>query len=67
MEVDEMYVGGRSKRLGASVKPQTPALGVVEREGGRVIARVATDTTKPTLHGSIEDRAAWFSPTITRV
>ena len=29
-EVDEMYVGGRSKRIGASVKPKTPVLGVVE-------------------------------------
>jgi transposase len=55
VEVDEMYVGGRSKRLGAIAKPKTPVLGVVERKGGRVIARVAADTTKPTLHGFIKE------------
>jgi transposase len=55
VEVDEMYVGGRVKRNRAIEKPKTPVLGAVERKGGRVIARVATDTTKPTLHGFIKE------------
>ncbi len=55
VEVDEMYVGGRVKRNRAIEKPKTPVLGAVERKGGRVIARVAADTTKPTLHGFIKE------------
>ena len=55
VEVDEMYVGGRTKRLNATIKPKTPVLGAVERKGGRVIARVASDTKKPTLHGFIKE------------
>jgi transposase-like protein len=35
-------------------KPKTPVVGMVEREG-RVIAIVASDTKKPTLHGLIKD------------
>jgi len=55
VEVDEMYVGGRTKRRHMIEKPKTPVLGAVERKGGRVIARVASDTTKPTLHGFIKE------------
>src|SRR5712692_8976281 len=36
VEIDEMYVGGRTKRLHAIEKPKTPVLGAVERKGGRV-------------------------------
>ncbi|MBZ5533024.1 MAG: IS1595 family transposase [Acidobacteriia bacterium] len=55
VEVDEMYVGGKSVRLGATAKPKTPVVGVVHRKSGRVIARVKADTTKPTLHGFIKE------------
>lgn len=55
VEVDEMYVGGRTKRLGGIVKPKVPVVGMVERKGGRVIAVVAEDTKKATLHGIIEE------------
>jgi transposase len=55
VEVDEMYFGGTTKRLNSIVKPKTPVLGAVERKGGRVIARVAADTKKPTLHGFIKE------------
>jgi transposase-like protein len=55
VEVDEMYVGGRTRRIHAMEKPKTPVLGVVQRKSGRVIARVAADTTKPTLHGFIKE------------
>jgi len=55
VEVDEMYVGGRTKRLHTMEKPKTPVVGAVERKGGRVIARVATDTKRATLHGFIKE------------
>ncbi len=55
VEVDEMCVGGRSKWLRAIEKPKTTVLGVVQRKSGRVIARVAPDAKKPTLHGFIKE------------
>ena len=55
VEVDEMYVGGRTKRLGAMEKPKPTVLGVVQRRSGRVIARVAPDNKKPTLNGFIKE------------
>lgn len=55
VEIDEMYVGGRTKRLNTIPKPKTPVIGAVDRKGGRVIARVATNTKKPTLHGFIKE------------
>jgi transposase-like protein len=55
VEVDEMYVGGRTKRLHAIEKPKSTVLGVVQRKSGRVIARVAPDAKKPTLHGFIHE------------
>ena len=55
VEVDEMYVGGRTKRLHAIEKLKTTVLGAVERKGGRVIARVAGDAKKPTVHGFIKE------------
>lgn len=55
VEVDEMYVGGRTKRRNMMEKPKTPVLGVVQRKTGRVLARVAADTTKLTLHGFIKE------------
>jgi transposase len=53
--VDEMYVGGRTKRRNMIEKPKTPVVGVVHRNTGRVIARVTADTKKPTLHGFIQE------------
>lgn len=55
VEVDEMYVGGRTKRIDMKERPKTPVVGVVSRKSGRVIARVASDTTKPTLHGFVKE------------
>ena len=55
VEVDEMYVGGRTKRLHAIEKPKSTVLGVVSRKSGRVVARVAGDAKKPTLHGFIKE------------
>jgi transposase len=55
VEIDETYVGGRTKRLNTIPKPKTTVVGAVERKGGRVIARVAPDATKPTLHGFIKE------------
>src|SRR5712691_6944268 len=40
VEVDEMYVGGRSRRRNAIEKPKTSVVGVVQRKSGRVVARV---------------------------
>jgi transposase len=55
VEVDEMYVGGRTKRRNAIEKPKTSVVGVVQRKSGRVVARVTADTKKPTLHGFIHE------------
>jgi transposase-like protein len=56
VEVDEMYVGGRTKRLRAIPKPKTPVVGAVERgSGGRVIAKVADGATKPMVQGFIKE------------
>jgi len=55
VEVDEMYVGGRTKRRNMIDKPKTPVVGVVQRKSGRVVARVTADTKKPTLHGFIKE------------
>lgn len=44
VEVDEMYVGGRTKRLRAIDKPKATVLGVVQRKSGRVIL---SDHPKP--------------------
>jgi transposase len=55
VEVDEMYVGGRTKRRNMIEKPKTSVVGVVQRSSGRVIARVTADTKKPTLHGFIQE------------
>jgi len=56
VEVDEMYFGGRTKRKHALPKPKTTVLGAVERGvGGRVIARIAGDATKPSIHGFIKE------------
>ncbi len=59
VEVDEMYYGGRRKgnagRPMRGDKQKTPVVGAVERKGGHVVARVAADTTKATLHGFIKE------------
>jgi len=55
VEIDEMYVGGRTKRLHAIEKPKTTVVGAVSRKSGQVLARIAPDATKPTLHGFIKE------------
>lgn len=55
VEVDEMYVGRRTKRLHAIDKPKSTVIGAVSRKHGRVIARVADDAKKPTVHGFIKE------------
>jgi transposase-like protein len=60
VEMDEMYHGGKRLRQGGQGRPsfgshKVPVIGMVERRTdgkvGRVIARVAPDATKQTLHG----------------
>jgi len=60
IEMDEMYHGGKRRRQGGQGRPsygshKVAVVGMVERnqEGriGRVVARVAPDATKKTLHG----------------
>ncbi len=59
VEVDEMYHGGKRKngrgRPMRGDKQKTPVLGVVERKGGRVIARTAPDVTMSTLQGFVKE------------
>ena len=63
VEMDETYVGGRRRgyigRPGAGDKKKTAVIGMVERRTdgkvGRVIARVATDAKKDTLHGLAQE------------
>ena len=58
VEVDETYMGGRSKgRTGRPLRGdliKTPVLGLVERKG-KVIAKVVTDITAKTLVGSVHE------------
>ena len=58
IEVDEMYHGGKAKnRAGRPMRgdrQKTSVVGAVERKG-RVIARVAGDTTAKTLHGFVKE------------
>jgi transposase-like protein len=58
--MDEMYHGGKRRREGGQGRPsfgshKVPVIGMVERRTdgkvGRVIARVAPDATRNTLHG----------------
>jgi transposase-like protein len=56
VEMDEMYHGG--KRRGGQGRPsygshKVPVVGMVER-GGRVVARVAANAKKETLHGLVK-------------
>jgi len=56
VEMDEMYHGG--KRRGGHGRPsygshRVPVVGMVER-GGRVVARVAANAKKETLHGLVK-------------
>jgi transposase len=58
IEMDEMYFGGKVKRQGVqgrSLDTKTPVVGMVERSQGgrvgRVVARVATNAKRDTLHG----------------
>jgi transposase len=60
IEMDEMYHGGKRRRQGGQGRPsfgshKVAVVGMVERNTesriGRVVARVAPDATKKTLHG----------------
>jgi transposase-like protein len=60
IEMDEMYHGGKRQRMGQRGRPsfgshKVAVVGMVERNTekriGRVVARVAPDATKKTLHG----------------
>src|SRR5216684_1319121 len=60
IEMDEMYHGGKRRRQGGQGRPsygshKVAVVGMVERRTdgkiGRVVARVAPDATKKTLHG----------------
>jgi transposase len=58
IEVDEMYHGGKRQRIGQRGRPsegshKVPVVGMVER-GGRVVARVAENTRRETLHGLVK-------------
>ncbi len=53
VEVDETYVGGKSKNQGRSIKSKTPVLGMVEREG-RVRIKVVEDTKTKTVVPIVE-------------
>jgi transposase len=64
VEMDEMYHGGRRRGQGGVGRPsvgshKVPVIGMVERRTdgkvGRVIARVASDATKKTLHGLAQE------------
>ncbi len=64
VEMDEMYYGGKRQRLGQRGRPaagshKVPVIGMVERRTdgkvGRVIARVAPDAKRETLHSLAEE------------
>lgn len=59
VEVDEMYFGGRRRRVtgrpGADDEKKTPVVGLVERKGGTVRAFVAPDTKADTLVGLVRE------------
>jgi transposase len=52
VEVDEMFHGG-SRRTSSWRENKVPVVGMVER-GGRVVARVAANVKKETLHGLVK-------------
>jgi transposase-like protein len=52
VEVDEMFHGG-SRRTSSWRENKVPVVGMVER-GGRVVARVASNVKKETLHGIVK-------------
>jgi transposase len=58
VEMDEMYHGGKRRQGGGQGRPsfgshKVPVVGMVER-GGRVVARVAANAKKETLHGLVK-------------
>ena len=72
VEVDEMYHGGRRKNesgrmLGSDAANKTMVMGVVERKGGRIVARIAPRLTAAAagcvlaswLLGSDRNRRRW--------
>src|SRR5262249_24566505 len=52
IEMDETYFGGKIERQGSQgrSKDKVPIIGMVER-GGRIVARVAPNAKRETLHG----------------
>jgi transposase len=59
VEMDETYYGGTRKgRFGRAMrgdKHKTPIVGIVERNGGRIIARTTADVTGKTLLGLVKE------------
>jgi hypothetical protein len=63
VEVDEMYHGGRRKNesgrmLGGDAANKTMVMGVVERKGGRIVARIAPRLTAAAAAGCV--LASWL-------
>ena len=68
VEVDETYVGGRARNMHAKDRrrrirgrgsvDKTPVVGLKDRATGRIVAKVAGDTTGPTLRGFVRDHTA---------
>ena len=58
IEVDETYIGGKTKGTGRGFKGnKTIVVGAVQR-GGEARMETAPDTTRPTLHGFIEEHVS---------
>jgi transposase len=64
VEMDEMYHGGKRQRIGQRGRPsygshKVPVIGMVERSEngrvGRVVARVAKDAKRATIHGLVKE------------
>jgi transposase len=60
VELDEMYHGGRRKNesgrmLGADMGHVSTVMGVVEREGGRIVARVSPRLTMAATHVLVKE------------